>query len=71
MDYSDYQQKVKQLANNTDEVSALFFDEDNVVLEEYGDRLIHDLEEIILLSTELRVRYKIDTALSEEKKIKL
>lgn len=49
----------KKLVNHANEIEALFFSEDASILNKYGDRVIPDLEEIIVLAEELRVRYKI------------
>ena len=59
---------VKKLINHTNEIEALFFSDDGSALNEYGDRVIPDLEEIIVLAEELRVRYKVNNSKSKNNK---
>lgn len=53
---------VKELITHTNEIEALFFSDDGSALNKYGDRVIPDLEEIIVLAEELRVRYKVNNS---------
>ena len=64
--YNEIRFKVKQLGIYADEIQALVFSENEYNLEKYRERFLPDLEEIILLATELRIKYRINSTLDEE-----